>query len=140
MINSAKCSGRADTMKMVPDKLYRNCREHGLAELNVLDPDLVVTQGVKAAQLLEGQYKCLDDTDLAQIPMQCDGADVGAWLRAQVKEHFKWWKRKNGRCVLVLQTPHPSARSRQWERFERTMLPMIAHFIRQWSPLRDSFG
>ena len=36
MTNSAKCSWKDDDANMVPNKLYKNCREHGLAELKEL--------------------------------------------------------------------------------------------------------
>ena len=49
MTNSAKCSGKDESKtSMVPDKLYKNCKEHGLAELKELKPQLIVTQGAKA--------------------------------------------------------------------------------------------
>ena len=131
MINSAKCSGQDNKASMVPDMLYENCRDHGLAELDKLNPQLVVTQGAKARDLLNPQE--INEKKIRKlIPSLtwCD-ADVGAWIYAQSKEYLKYWQ--NGdQTVLVIQAPHPSAYGGQWQRFERTMLPTIAHVVRQW--------
>ena len=136
MINSAKCSGKDNSASMVPDKLYKNCRDHGLAELDILNPQLIVTQGAKARDILKSQE--IDEAEIRKhVPSLtwCD-ADVGAWICAQSKEYLKCWK--NGdRAVLVLQAPHPSARQGQWQLFERTMLPTIAHVVRQWLPVLE---
>ncbi len=136
MINSAKCSGKDNNASMVPDKLYKNCRDHGLAELDILNPQLIVTQGAKARDLLKPQE--IDEKEIRKrVPSLTWGnADVGAWICTQSKEYLKCWK--NGdRSVLVLQAPHPSARQGQWQLFERTMLPTIAHVVRQWLPVLE---
>ena len=131
MTNSAKCSGKDKKKDRVPDKLYKNCREHGLAELKELNPQLVVTQGAKARDLLE--YREINKEEIRGHvhSLMWKDADVRPWICTQVKEYLKYWK--NGdQCVPVLQCPHPSARQGQWQRFERTMLPTLAHFLRQW--------
>ena len=138
MINSAKCSGRDDDASTVPDEVHDNCREHGLAELSVLDPQLIVTQGAKARGLLETRE--IEEEEIQEhVPrdrLMWGSADVGRWICTQAREHLKYWD--NGKqCVLVLQVPHPAARQGQWQRFERTMLPTIAHVVRQWLSASD---
>ena len=139
MTNSAKCSGKDKKKDRVPDKLYKNCKEHGLAELKELKPQLIVTQGAKARELLD--CRCIDEEEIQKhMPsrLTCGDADVRSWICTQVKEHLKYWN--NGkRDVPVLQTIHPSARYGQWQRFERTMLPTLAHFLRRWCPDLDDF-
>ncbi len=132
MINSAKCSaGKDNDASRVPDKLYENCKEHGLAEMAVLDPQLVVVQGSMARDLLPLQDISEEEIRKHVPSLMWDDVDVGSWICTQVKERLKYWK--NGdQPVLVLQAPHPSARQGQWQRFERTMLPTVAHVIRQW--------
>ena len=136
MINSAKCSAgkyNKDASR-VPDKLYENCKEHGLAEMAVLDPQLVVAQGSMARDLLPLQDISEEEIRNHVPSLVWGDADVGSWICTQVKEHLKYWK--NGdQPVLVLQAPHPSARQGQWKRFERTMLPTVAHVVRQWLPV-----
>ena len=140
MTNSAKCSGKDKKKDRVPDKLYKNCREHGLAELKELNPQLVVTQGTMARNLLD--CRCIDEEEIQKhmhMPssLTWGDADVRSWICTQVKEHLKYWN--NGkRDVPVLQTIHPSAWG-QWQRFERTMLPTLAHFLRQWFSCLDDF-
>ena len=56
MINSAKCAGRDKDKSVVPDQLYKNCRDHGLAELGVLDPELIVAQGARARSMIKCQF------------------------------------------------------------------------------------
>ena len=138
MTNSAKCSWKDNDASMVPGKLYENCRKHGLAELEELNPQLVVTQGAKARDLLE--YQKIDEEEIQErVPsLKWEDADVRPWICTQVKEHLRYWK--NGdQLVPVLQGPHPSARYGQWQRFERTMLPTLAHFLRRWFPDLDDF-
>lgn len=135
MINSAKCSGKDDDKSSMPWKLYKNCWDHGLAELDILNPQLIVTQGAKARDLLKPQE--IDEKEIRKhVPNLTWGdADVGTWIYTQAKEYLKYWQ--NGdQAVLVLQVPHPSARQGQWQLFERTMLPTIAHVVRQWLPVR----
>ena len=116
-------------MASVPDKLYKKCREHGLAELKELNPELVVTQGAKARDLLE--YREIDEEKIRGYMsiLTWKDADVRSWICTQVKEYLRYWKNEN-QLVPVLQCPHPSARDGRWQRFERTMLPTLAHFLR----------
>ena len=133
MINSAKCSaGKYNKdARRVPNKLYENCKEHGLAEMAVLDPQLVVAQGSMARKLLPLQDISEEEIRTHVPSLMWGDVDVGSWICTQVKEHLKYWK--NGdQSVLVLQGLHPSARYGQWQQFERTMLPIVAHVIRQW--------
>ena len=135
MTNSAKCSGKDESKGRVPDELYENCKEHGRAELKELNPQLIVTQGAKARELLD--CRCIDEEEIREyVPCLMWGdADVRQLICTQVKKHLKYWK--NGeQDVPVLQTIHPSAWG-HWRRFEKTMLPTLAHFLRQWFPCLD---
>ena len=138
MTNSAKCAGRDNDASMVPSKLYENCRKHGLAELEKLNPQLVVTQGAKARDLLDCRDIGKEEIQKRVPSLMWKDADVRPWICTQVKEHLRYWKNKN-QLIPVLQGPHPSARYGQWQRFERTMLPTLAHFLRQWFPDLDDF-
>ena len=137
MTNSAKCSGKDKSKKRLPDKLYENCREHGLAELGVLDPELIVTQGGPARDLLKCQ-----DIDGQKIQKHVPSVIwndlyMRSWICKQLKGHLKYWK--NGeRDVLVFQTTHPSAPG-QWPLFKKTILPIAAYVIRQWFSGSDDF-
>ena len=138
MTNSAKCSGKDKSKRSVPGELYENCKEHGRAELKALKPQLVVAQGENARNLLK--RRDIDEGEIRKyVPSLMWGdADVRSWICTQVKEHLKYWENEN-QLVPVLQCPHPSAPSRLWQRFETTMLPTLAHFLRQRFPDLDDF-
>ncbi len=134
MINSAKCSGKDKSASSMPWELYKNCWDHGHVELEKLDPELIVAQGAYARYLLNPQE--IDEGEIRRhIPNLTWGdADVGKWICTQTREYLKYWKNGN-RNVLMIQAPHPADRQGQWQRFERTMLPTIAHVVQQWLPL-----
>lgn len=138
MISSAKCAGRDNDMSTVPKKVHDNCRKHGLAELAVLDPQLIVTQGARARDLLDTQE--IEDGEIQEhVPtsrLMWGDTDAGLWICTQAQEYLRYWDGEKQR-VLVLQVPHPSARQGQWQRFQRTMLPTIAHVVRQWLAIPD---
>ena len=133
MINSAKCSGKDKSKSSMPWELYKNCWDHGHAELEKLDPELIVAQGAYARHLLNPQK--IDKGEIQRhIPNLTWGdADVGAWICTQIGEYLKYWKNGN-RNVLMIQVPHPSARGGQWQLFVKIMLPTIAHAIRVVHP------
>ena len=138
MTNSAKCSGKDSKTSMVPDKLYKNCKEHGLAELKELKPQLIVTQGAKARELLD--CRCIDEEEIREyVPCSIwDDLYLRSWIYKQLKKYLKYWD--NGkRDVPVLQTIHPSAHGGQWQLFEMTILPIAAYVIRQKVPCLDDF-
>ena len=139
MTNSAKCSGKDESKTSVPDKLYKNCKEHGLAELKALKPQLIVTQGTWARYMLD--CRDIDEEEIRKY-MPCsiwDDLYLRSWIYKQLKKYLKYWN--NGkRDVPVLQTIHPSARGGQWPLFKMTILPIAAYIIRQQFPgLNDFF-
>jgi len=138
MTNSAKCSGKDKPTNSVPDELYKNCKDHGLAELCVLDPELIVTQGNKAKYLLD--CRDIDEEEIRKY-MPCsvwDDLYLRSWIYKQLKKYLKYWN--NGtRDVPVLQAIHPSTRGGQWQLFETTILPIAAYVIRQQLPCLDDF-
>ena len=138
MTNSAKCSGKDESTTSVPDKLYKNCKEHGLAELKELNPQLVVTQGGKATYLLD--CRDIDEKEIREyVPCSIwDDLYLRSWIYKQLKKYLKYWE--NGdQLVPVLQCPHPSARSGQWQLFKMTILPIAAYIIRQQFPCLGDF-
>ena len=140
MTNSAKCSGKDEKKDSVPAKLYKNCRKHGLAELKELNPQLVVTQGGLAKDLLKCQdIQGIDEQEIRKhVPCSIwDDLYLKSWICKQLTGHLKYWK--NGKQkVLVFQTTHPSAPG-QWQLFEKTILPIAAYVIRQQLPCLDDF-
>jgi len=48
--NSAKCCGVKSGREMAPARLFRNCKKYLAEELEILDPNILVGQGVKARE------------------------------------------------------------------------------------------
>ena len=115
LTNSAKCSG--GSRGAVDDELYRNCRNHGLAELRALDPHLVVTQGVHARDML-GPLQHLDDSKLLSFGLKEDEKD-------RVSRYLRRWDDDGGNVdVIVIKAPHPSAPG-PWTTFKNKALRSV---------------
>ena len=81
--------------------------------------------------MLKSQYQDVDEREIQErVPNL-------TWGDAE-REHLKYWENE-AQFVPVLQCPHHSARYGRWQRFETTMLPALAHFLRQWFPDLDDF-
>ena len=118
MTNSAKCSG--GTRNAVAVELYRNCRNHGLAELQTLDPQLIVTQGTLARDLL-GPLQHLDHTEISIF-------DLPTTEKQEVQKHLRRWYGA-GLNAIVIKAPHPSA-PKQWSRFRKNAMAPVCQVVR----------
>ena len=118
MTNCAKCSG--GDRKAVNVELYRNCRNHGLAELQALAPQLIVTQGTLARDML-GPLQHLDDAETSSFNLPAK--------EEEVKRHLRRWHgdRLN---VIVIKAPHPSA-PKQWSRFRKNAMGPVCRVVRE---------
>lgn len=61
--NSAKCCMNKPGRKQADRVLFRNCREYLRGELEILCPDIIVTQGAEAKRAVESFYKLLERVD-----------------------------------------------------------------------------
>jgi hypothetical protein len=59
-INSAKCCMNKPGRKMADPKLFDKCREFIPGEVAILEPDIIVTQGDKAKDSINGVFADLD--------------------------------------------------------------------------------
>jgi hypothetical protein len=93
MINAAKCAGYDDDKSMVPALLYQKCREFALGEISILDPQVIVTQGVKARDVLGGMSLLQQDELHHLIPIE-DFSDfhVKQWITDMGKYCLRWWQ------------------------------------------------
>jgi hypothetical protein len=57
--NSAKCSQKKDKNAEADGILFKNCKEYSAMEIQLLKPEIVVSQGVKADDVLG----CFEETD-----------------------------------------------------------------------------
>lgn len=137
MVNSAKCSGADDKQDMVNDELYSNCLEYTMREIELLKPQLLVTQGVKAAKVLR-HFPLNEVFSVTEVFKEMGiGESAQNWLCSVVNEYIRAVQLNSGEYVPILQTPHPAARSGQWQLFERISLAPLVCFIKKLIELRD---
>lgn len=121
LTNSAKCSG--DSSGSVHNELYRNCRNHGLAELRELEPHLVVTQGVHSRDML-GPLQYLTNDELSSF-------DLREGEKDQVRRYLRRWTGDGGDVdVVVIKAPHPSAPG-PWHEFRTNALRPVCKVVRE---------
>lgn len=112
MINTAKCSLNKN-MKQAPWRFFKNCRDHTRAEVEILNPNVIIAQGRKAADVFESLYPPTES-----------------------KNEVKWFERRgeitlDNKCnkkALLICSVHPSARGKgkkKWESFVKNELPEI---------------
>ena len=120
LTNSAKCSG--DSRGAVNIELYNNCRDHGLAELRALDPQLVISQGVRARHML-GPLQYLDENELSSFGLEEQETN-------EVRKYLRLWD-NNGQGVntIVVKAPHPSAPG-PWATFRNKALRPVCDVVR----------
>jgi hypothetical protein len=129
MINAAKCSGADRKRDMVPDTLYERCRPYALEELQLLAPEVVVTQGQRGRAVLPpGERPVRESVDA--LAHQLGTLDwVAEWLWALTSRYLKWISVGEGPALAVI-TPHPSARGGQWQRFAALDMGPLAWLVR----------
>ena len=132
MINAAKCAAADGSKDMVPHRLYDTCRPYALEELRILDPDIVVMQGAMARKVLKGgkldrSAEKFSENDVALIVrgLRLSPPEVARILYAIADEHLRQYS-FTSTPAIVLQTPHPSARQGQWQRFQKYVLPLLS--------------
>lgn len=132
MTNAAKCSGADGKGDKVSDSLYQRCRPFAVSELRVLDPQVVITQGMQARMVVEPiipvpEADLRKAIDILGVP---DGSLICSWLKA-VAEMYIGLTRITGKDVITLKTPHPSDRGGRWQVFKRLALPMSSYLLWQ---------
>lgn len=128
MVNSAKCSGADGSRDKVNSKLYGNCHKYTIQEISLLEPQLIITQGVDAANTFKRE--AIDTNSLSPIfkVLGIDKVSAG-WLTSLVHEYVKLVDIGSGNKIPLLQTPHPSSRNGQWGLFRRIALEPLVKII-----------
>jgi len=134
MINAAKCSAIDDRRDMVPAGLYERCRPFASAERKILEPQIVVTQGVQARNVLP-QREHVPSSWLQSVLQSLPPAlpPVQPWLLSLSNEYLRACRIGPINAVTV-EVPHPSARGSQWQLFARLCLDSLAWLVRQLLP------
>ena len=133
MTNAAKCSGGVFGGGQVGWELFRNCREYVMPELECLDPELIVTQGVRAFEAINDHGEGLALSEAHQAVVEQHTVDlpkeVRGWISALAEEYFRTVAVGRNE-VPVMKTVHPSARGGQWQYFTRIALGPVAWLAR----------
>ncbi len=120
MTNTCKCCllGTADQMKY---QYFWNCRDHTLAEISIIKPQVILFQGknsVAGCREMLSTIEGIEDHEISESLRVFNYGDL--------------------KCYAVL-CIHPSARGRQYKRrahFYDETLPKIADYIRHKDPLQ----
>jgi len=107
--DSEKCSQNKEHARQNDSRLFKNCSEFIPEEVRILSPDIVITQGVKAREFIEGSFK--------------PGDYLGK--RKRIPSEIKVIKVKNN-AVLWIDTVHPTRRGlsnlerrKNWKAYSR---------------------
>ena len=80
-VNAAKCSVNYDANRQAPRRLIRNCREYLLGELDILRPEIVITQGTWCRYVaIQPLYRSRIDRIEGEL----------AWVRMNDAHKFLW--------------------------------------------------
>ncbi len=91
-LNTSKCCVHNPGHKMAKARLFKNCREYVLGEIEILNPDIIVTQGKLARESFEGAFEVVKEAkgDIHKYPCSYEILRIN-------------WKK-----VLVFHTYHPT--------------------------------
>jgi hypothetical protein len=96
-VNSVKCCVGNKNHKSAPRTLFRNCQKYIGGELDILEPDILVTQGKKAKEAIQQSYKItesLEDNICAHTKIFIGGKKV-LWLpTSHPRNYGRFYKQK----------------------------------------------
>lgn len=134
MTNAAKCCYRRKGMDAVPQALYDNCRDFTLGELNILCPDMVVTQGNSAKSALIRSSSPVNATlALEMVDKHMVGLPSHSRHRVagEVVSKYIRFLNLDGRNIPWLHTCHPSTwQGGLWQKYQHDVLPLAAKLLR----------
>ena len=131
MTNSAKCSGNDGDRSVVPDALYEKCATFAWEELGLLEPELIITQGKMARNVLNGYVEALSEEDVMEVLtyLHVENMAVAQTVKNCVST-FIGRVQMGREAPLLLSLPHPSARGGQWQQFERSFMDLVVEILR----------
>ena len=119
LTNTAKCC--LGTMAQAPWEFFNNCKEYTKGEVDILDPDIIVSQGECASAVFELLYPKLKSQDT------WDGKGI-KWLEKEGEITLR-----NNHKVGIICSVHPAVKNNRsrsaWDRFIKVRLP---EFIKKW--------
>ena len=135
MINAAKCSGADGKRDMVPDELYAHCRPFALKEIELLNPQLLVTQGKKAAAVLSAPQIPIEEL-ITIVGGITEDREIQQWLISFGRQYLRAYSLEEDNYVPVLEVPHPSSRNGSWTLFKNIALAPVLSLIKGLTEMR----
>ena len=138
LLNAAKCTP-AKSMNMAPAQFFEHCAPHILKELQILAPQLIITQGVQAKTTLDrhkrgnkGALRPLNDAEFENLELIMGELVGEPLLNTYLKGFLETIRSKllfryelNGEDIYALCPTHPSERFGRWKMFKDTYLPIV---------------
>lgn len=138
MTNSAKCCSRGGGMTAAPRQLFDNCADFSIGEMEMLRPDVIVTQGERAGIAFDrnglSYWENLNDTLIEKIISAIAGSRISkieSVLRTIIDDYVSLLHFSYGSC-LWFYLIHPSQRSNRWKEFSRCQLVLLGQIARTW--------
>lgn len=109
--NAAKCSVNNPNRREAENTLFQNCRPYLRGELEILQPDILVTQGAKARDAVNELFQTsrIDMAHFSSYTQKIEESDR-IWLeRYASPKYILEIKNLTNRTVFWLRTVHPTA-------------------------------
>jgi hypothetical protein len=131
MTNSAKCN--LGPPPQPPQRFFTNCKKYSLGELRVLSPQVIITQGVKARQVIKPYLTPCGDTEIeSTIDKLYQGTPVlirQSYFKVIFKKFVHPFK-MDDLVSLAICAVHPSDRGGRWKLFKDAFLPVIGNMCK----------
>jgi hypothetical protein len=128
MTNSAKCSA-GDSRDKLPSTVYEKCSGFHKTEIEILIPDLLISQGndaypyfLKPQKISDKEFEEFYELNTNSSPkiLKAIQPTISRYCRTVEILNFK---------VMLINCPHPSSRNGQWQLFRDVSLPIVKLFI-----------
>lgn len=128
MTNSAKCCYKKDGMEMLPEACYDECAGFSLGEIQILAPDLLVTQGDYSKKGISGKMEKLDLSFIEQLVEKIYSRNYNVDKNLLIDSAIKYigYVYINGKKTVHLHMIHPSAYKGPWQKYKIVLSPLSA--------------
>ena len=137
MVNACKCFPADGTMKKAPKQFFVNCREHIWGELEILEPDVIITQGSEAIDAIanfmkkvEGEKETFFKPLIEDLQVELPEYFTHDYLDHLVDKYFRLLEIKD-KQLAALCPPHPSDQGGRWHLFAASYLGMATEILRR---------
>ena len=124
MLNAAKCSG--SSQDKLSYKVYENCAEIHKDEIELLKPQLIISQGKDAYPFfLKPKYLADSEFEIFWCDLGNEIKYSKDILRQVIDEYVQIVTLNKGEKAILIKSPHPSSRNGLWQQFRDKDFPII---------------